>query len=176
MTSLDWGFILSLCRASLGAQSSKFQRNGKMKNTVNLTVCGLVAAVEKAHSRFSLICFIDNDEVGNEATKCHHLHCGVIVVLLCSLQVSSRSVSWTRCTCWSAAGWRCWWLAWCGGQWTTQGNLSSPLTWAWAGTTAKNPPSHFLLKLEQMRRWVIIVNGKVFSLCIYCLFIWSFSL
>lgn len=45
-----------------------------MQNTVNLTVCGLVAAVEKAHSRFSLIGFIDNDEVGNEATKCHHLH------------------------------------------------------------------------------------------------------
>lgn len=49
----------------------------------------------------------------------------------------SSSVSWTRCTCWSAAGWRCWWSDWCGGQWTIQGNSSSPLTSAWAGTTAK---------------------------------------
>lgn len=46
--------------------------------TVCLTVCVLVAAVEKAHLRFKgskvLISFIHNDEVGYEATKCYHLH------------------------------------------------------------------------------------------------------
>lgn len=49
-----------------------------MENTVNMTICltvsGLVAAVEKAHLRFSLISFINNDEVGYKATKYHHLH------------------------------------------------------------------------------------------------------
>lgn len=45
-----------------------------MNMTICLTVCVLVAAVEKALLRFSLISFIDNEEVGNKATKCHHLH------------------------------------------------------------------------------------------------------
>jgi len=57
-------------------------------------------------------------------------------LIMSPLQGLSSSVCWTRCTFWSAAGWRCWWLDWCGGQWTIQGNSSSPLTSAWAGTTA----------------------------------------
>lgn len=56
-------------------------------------------------------------------------------------QASWRSACWTRCTCWSAAGWRCWWSAWCGGQWTTPGNSSSPRTSAWAGTATRHLPS-----------------------------------